>query len=59
MRTVVSRVPTVPEREALAQPDSISLYERAGFVRTGEADKLPSDPAQQEIRMLRRTQGPA
>jgi GNAT superfamily N-acetyltransferase len=40
---------------AAGQP-AISLYERAGFVRTGEADKLPSDPAQQESRMLRRTQ---
>ena len=34
---------------------AISLYEKAGFRRTGEVDKLPSDPAQQEIRMLRRT----
>lgn len=42
-----------------ANQPAISLYERAGFVRTGEADKLPSDPAQQEIRMLHRTQGPA
>ena len=25
-----------------------------GFRRIGEVDKLPSDPAQQEIRMLRR-----
>jgi ribosomal protein S18 acetylase RimI-like enzyme len=33
---------------------AISLYEKAGFRRTGEVDKLPSDPAQQEIRMLRR-----
>lgn len=42
-----------------ANQPAISLYERAGFVRTGEADRLPSDPAQQEIRMLRRTPGPA
>jgi ribosomal protein S18 acetylase RimI-like enzyme len=32
---------------------AISLYEKAGFRRTGEVDKLPSDPAQQEVRMLR------
>jgi RimJ/RimL family protein N-acetyltransferase len=42
-----------------ANQPAISLYERAGFVRTGEADRLPSDPAQQEIRMLRRPQCPA
>jgi ribosomal protein S18 acetylase RimI-like enzyme len=40
---------------AAGQP-AISLYEKAGFARTGEADKLPSDPDQQEIRMLRHTQ---
>ena len=34
---------------------AISLYEKAGFRRTGEVDQLPSDPAQQEIRMLRRS----
>ena len=34
---------------------AISLYDKAGFHRTGEADKLPSDPTQQEIRMLRCT----
>jgi RimJ/RimL family protein N-acetyltransferase len=33
---------------------AMSLYERAGFVPTGESDKLPSDPDQTEIRMLRR-----
>ena len=32
---------------------AISLYEKLGFRRTGEVDKLPSDPAQQEVRMLR------
>ena len=37
-----------------ANRPAISLYEKAGFRRTGEVDKLPSDPAQQEIRMLRR-----
>jgi RimJ/RimL family protein N-acetyltransferase len=36
-----------------ASPAAISLYEKAGFRRTGEADTLPSDPTQQEIRMLR------
>jgi RimJ/RimL family protein N-acetyltransferase len=36
-----------------ANQPAISLYEKAGFRRTGEVDKLPSDPAQQEIRMLR------
>jgi ribosomal protein S18 acetylase RimI-like enzyme len=35
-----------------ANGPAISLYETAGFRRTGEVDKLPSDPAQQEIRML-------
>jgi RimJ/RimL family protein N-acetyltransferase len=35
---------------------AISLYARAGFVPTGESDKLPSDPDQDEIRMLRHTQ---
>ena len=35
-----------------ANRPAISLYEKAGFRRTGEIDKLPSDPAQQEIRML-------
>jgi ribosomal protein S18 acetylase RimI-like enzyme len=39
-----------------ANRPAISLYERAGFRRTGEVDKLPSDPAQQEIRMLHRIQ---
>jgi RimJ/RimL family protein N-acetyltransferase len=39
-----------------ANQPAISLYERAGFARTGETDKLPSNPAQQEIRMMRRTQ---
>lgn len=39
-----------------ASRPAISLYEKAGFRRTGEVDKLPSDPAQQEIRMLRRIQ---
>jgi ribosomal protein S18 acetylase RimI-like enzyme len=34
---------------------AMSLYERAGFVPTGESAKLPSDPDQDEIRMLRRT----
>jgi ribosomal protein S18 acetylase RimI-like enzyme len=34
---------------------AISLYEKEGFRRTGEVDKLPSDPTQQEIHMLRRT----
>ena len=33
---------------------AISLYEKAGFRRTGEVGRLPSDPAQQEMRMLRR-----
>jgi ribosomal protein S18 acetylase RimI-like enzyme len=37
-----------------ANRPAISLYEKAGFRRTGEVDQLPSDPAQQEIRMLRR-----
>jgi RimJ/RimL family protein N-acetyltransferase len=36
---------------------AISLYEKEGFRRTGEVDKLPSDPTQQEIRMLRRADG--
>jgi ribosomal protein S18 acetylase RimI-like enzyme len=36
-----------------ANRPAISLYEKAGFRRTGEVDKLASDPAQQEIRMLR------
>lgn len=35
---------------------AISLYDKAGFRRTGETDKLPSDPTQREIRMLRCTQ---
>ena len=39
-----------------ANRPAISLYEKAGFRRTGEVDKLPSDPAQQEIRMLHRIQ---
>jgi len=38
-----------------ANRPAISLYEKAGFRRTGEVDQLPSDPAQQEIRMLRRS----
>jgi RimJ/RimL family protein N-acetyltransferase len=38
-----------------ASPAAISLYDKTGFRRTGEVDKLPSDPAQQEIRMLRCT----
>ena len=37
-----------------ANRPAISLYEKAGFCRTGEVDKLPPDPAQQEIRMLGR-----
>jgi RimJ/RimL family protein N-acetyltransferase len=41
-----------------ANQPAISLYEKAGFRRTGEVDKLPSDPAQQEIRMLRRADSP-
>jgi ribosomal protein S18 acetylase RimI-like enzyme len=36
-----------------ANRPAISLYEKAGFRRTGEVDKLPSDPTQQEIRMTR------
>jgi GNAT superfamily N-acetyltransferase len=32
---------------------AISLYENAGFSRTGEVDKFPSDPTQQAIRMQR------
>jgi ribosomal protein S18 acetylase RimI-like enzyme len=36
---------------------AISLYEKEGFRRTGEVDKLPSDPTQQEIHMLRRANG--
>lgn len=36
---------------------AIRLYEKAGFRGTGEVDNLPSDPAQQEIRMLRREDG--
>lgn len=39
-----------------AHPAAISLYHKAGFRRTGETDKVPSDPTQQVIRMLRRTQ---
>jgi ribosomal protein S18 acetylase RimI-like enzyme len=39
-----------------ANPVAISLYDKAGFRRTGEAGKLPSDPSQQEVRMLRCTQ---
>jgi ribosomal protein S18 acetylase RimI-like enzyme len=35
---------------------AIGLYESAGFSPTGEVDKLPSDPLQQEIRMMRRVQ---
>lgn len=31
---------------------AIGMYGKAGFHRTGEADKLPSDPNQNEIRML-------
>jgi RimJ/RimL family protein N-acetyltransferase len=38
-----------------ANRPAMSLYERAGFIPTGESDKLPSDPDQTEIRMLRRT----
>jgi RimJ/RimL family protein N-acetyltransferase len=38
---------------------AISLYEKEGFRRTGEVDKLPSDPTQQEIHMLRRADGGA
>jgi RimJ/RimL family protein N-acetyltransferase len=37
-----------------ANRPAISLYAKAGFLRTGEVDKLPSDPTQQEIRMLHR-----
>lgn len=36
-----------------ANPAAISLYNKTGFRRTGEADKAPSDPTQQVIRMLR------
>lgn len=36
-----------------ANRPAISLYEKAGFRRTGEVGQLPSDPAQQEIRMTR------
>jgi RimJ/RimL family protein N-acetyltransferase len=36
-----------------ANGPAIRLYEKAGFHPTGEVGKLPSDPAQQEIRMLR------
>jgi ribosomal protein S18 acetylase RimI-like enzyme len=36
-----------------ANQPAISLYEKEGFRRTGEVDKLRSDPTQQEIRMLR------
>ena len=36
---------------------AISLYEKEGFRRTGEVGKLPSDPAQQEIRMLHHADG--
>jgi ribosomal protein S18 acetylase RimI-like enzyme len=36
---------------------AISLYEKEGFRRTGEVDKLPSDPSQQEIHMVRRADG--
>jgi RimJ/RimL family protein N-acetyltransferase len=39
-----------------ANRPAISLYAKAGFRRTGEVDKLPSDPTQQEIRMLHRIQ---
>jgi ribosomal protein S18 acetylase RimI-like enzyme len=38
-----------------ANRTAISLYDKAGFRRTGEADELPSDPTQQVIRMLRCT----
>jgi hypothetical protein len=31
---------------------AISMYGKAGFHRSGEAGKLPSDPIQNEIRML-------
>lgn len=37
-----------------ANQPAISLYEKAGFRRTGEVDKLPSDPSKQEMRMLLR-----
>lgn len=39
-----------------ANPPAISLYEKAGFRRTGEVDELPSDPTQQETRMTRSAQ---
>jgi ribosomal protein S18 acetylase RimI-like enzyme len=40
-----------------ANRPAISLYEKEGFRRTGEVAKLPSDPTQQEIHMLRRADG--
>jgi ribosomal protein S18 acetylase RimI-like enzyme len=36
-----------------ANRPAISLYEQVGFCRTGEIAPLPSDPTQQEVRMLR------
>jgi GNAT superfamily N-acetyltransferase len=36
-----------------ASRPAISLYEKVGFRRTGEIGKVPSDPTQQAIRMLR------
>jgi ribosomal protein S18 acetylase RimI-like enzyme len=36
-----------------ANHPAISLYQRVGFRRTGAVAPLPSDPTQQEVRMLR------
>ena len=36
-----------------------TLYERAGFVATGETKPLPSDPRLDEQRMTRRLRAPA
>jgi len=37
----------------VANHPGISLYERVGFCRTDEVAPFPSDPTQQEVRMLR------
>jgi len=37
----------------VANHPGISLYERVGLCRTDEVAPLPSDPTQQEVRMLR------